>query len=68
MAELKVGHRAPEFEPQGAVAAQCGALHQSGVCRRAQFIIHREITVRLKHDLPMQVSPGAQKILGPWRS
>ena len=54
---------ASDFEPKGEVARSYGFYHEAGVCQRAQFVIDREMTIRMAHVAPIDRSPGAREIL-----
>ena len=52
-----------DFEPKGKVSHAFGVRHDAGVCERAQFIVDRQMTIRLAYVAPVDTSPGAQPIL-----
>jgi peroxiredoxin len=54
---------ASDFEPKGEVAKAWGVYHESGTCKRVQFIVDSDRQVVLSHVAPVGKSPGAQAIL-----
>lgn len=54
---------ASDFEPKGEVSRSFGVYHESGTCKRAQFIVGPDRKILLAHLVPIDTSPGARMIL-----